>query len=60
MLVFIEKLLVENSYFYETIKDALIFIKLGTNVNCTIAFVTACSVLNFLLPWQQKDIPKLQ
>jgi hypothetical protein len=26
--------------------------KLGTNVDYTIASVTACSIVNFLLPWQ--------
>jgi hypothetical protein len=36
-----------------------ILIKLGTNVDWTIAFVTTCSVLNFLLPWQRGDISKL-
>jgi hypothetical protein len=36
-----------------------ILIKLGTNFDWTIAFVTTCSVLNFLLPWQRGDISKL-
>jgi hypothetical protein len=40
-------------------KDAPIFIKLGTNVNWTIAFVMACSILNFLLPWKGRDISKI-
>jgi hypothetical protein len=40
-------------------KNASILIKLGTNVDWTIAFVTTCSVLDFLLPWQRGDISKL-
>jgi hypothetical protein len=31
-------------------KNASILNKLGTNVDWTMAFVTTCSVLNFLLP----------
>jgi hypothetical protein len=59
MAVFIEKSPVTSSNCYETIKDASIFIKLGTNVDWTIAFVTAYSILNFLLLWQRGDISKL-
>jgi hypothetical protein len=47
------------SCYNETMKNASILIKLGTNVDWTIAFVTTCSVLNFLLPWQWGDISKL-
>jgi hypothetical protein len=43
----------------ETVKDASIFIRLRTNVDWTIAFVTASSILNFPLQWQQGDISKL-
>jgi hypothetical protein len=43
---------VASSNCYETTKDASIFIKLGTNVDWTTAFVTSCSILHFLLPWQ--------
>jgi hypothetical protein len=60
MAVFTEKPSVTSSNcYYETLKNALILIKLGTNVDLTIDFVTTCSVLNFLLPWQQEDISKL-
>jgi hypothetical protein len=52
MAVFIEKLPVTSSNCYETMKNASILMKLGTNVDWTIASVTACSILNFLLPWQ--------
>jgi hypothetical protein len=52
MAIFIEKPPVKTSNCYETIKKASIQIKLGTYVDWTIAFVTACSILNFLLPWQ--------
>jgi hypothetical protein len=44
---------------YETMKNASILIKLGTNVDWIIAFVTTCSVCNFLLPWQRGDISQL-
>jgi hypothetical protein len=44
---------------YETMKNASILMKLGTNVNWTIASVTACLILNFLLPWQWGDVSKL-
>jgi hypothetical protein len=57
--VFIEKSPVTSSSCYKTIKTASILIKLGTNVDWTIAFVTTCSGLNFLLPWQRGDISKL-
>jgi hypothetical protein len=53
MAVFIEKPPVTSSYCYETVKNASILMKLGTNVDCTIASVTACSMVNFLLPWQR-------
>ena len=59
MAVFTEKPPVTSSNCYETMKNASILIKLGTNVDWTIAFVTTCSVLNFLLPWQRGDISKL-
>jgi hypothetical protein len=60
MTVFIEKSPVTSSDCYKTIKTASILIKLGTNIDLTIAFVTLCSVFNFLLPWQRWDISKLQ
>jgi hypothetical protein len=59
MAVFIEKSPVTSLNCYKTIKFASILIKLGTNVDWTIAFVTTCSGLNFLLPWQRGDISKL-
>jgi hypothetical protein len=40
-------------------KNASILMKLGTNVDWTIASVTACSILNFLLPRQRGDVSKL-
>jgi hypothetical protein len=49
MSVFIEKSSFTSSNRYKT---ASILIKLGTNVDWTIALVTTCSGLNFLLPWQ--------
>jgi hypothetical protein len=49
MAVFIEKPPDTSSNCYETVKNASIFIKLGTTVDWTIAFVTGCSNLNFLL-----------
>jgi hypothetical protein len=51
--VFIEKPPVTSSNCYETLKNALILMKLGTNVDWNITFVTACSILNFLLLWQR-------
>jgi hypothetical protein len=59
MAVFTEKPPVKSSNCYETMKNASILIRLGTNVDWTIAFVTTCSVLNFLFPWQREDISKL-
>jgi hypothetical protein len=59
MAVFIEKPPVTRSNCYETMKNASILMKLGTNVDYTIACVTACSIVNFLLPWQRGDISKL-
>jgi hypothetical protein len=59
MAVFIEKPPVTSSNCHETMKTALILIKLGTDVEWIIAFVATCSVLNFLLPWQRGDISKL-
>jgi hypothetical protein len=53
MAVFIKKSPVTSSNCYKTKETASILIKLGTNVDWTIAFVTKCSVLNFLLPWQR-------
>jgi hypothetical protein len=50
MVVFIEKLPVTSSNFYETVKDASILTKLGTIIDWTITFVITCSILNFLLP----------
>jgi hypothetical protein len=60
MAIFTEKPPLTSSNCYETMKNASILIKRGTNVNWTIAFVKTCSVLNFLLPWQRGDISKLQ
>jgi hypothetical protein len=51
MAVFIEKPPVTSSNCYEIMKNASILMKLGTIVDSTITSVTACSVLNFLLPW---------
>jgi hypothetical protein len=60
MAVFIEKPPVTSSNCYETMKNASILMKLGTNVDYTIAYVTACSMVNFLLPWQRGgDVSKL-
>jgi hypothetical protein len=52
MAVFIEKPPVTSKKCYETIKNNSIVIKLGTNVDWTIALVTTYSILKFLLPWQ--------
>jgi hypothetical protein len=60
MVVFIEKSPVTSSNRYKTIQTASILIKLGANVDWTIAFVTTCSGLNFLLLWQRGDISKLK
>jgi hypothetical protein len=59
MAVFIEQSPVTSSNCYKTMKNTSILIKLGTNVDWTIASVTTCSDLNFLLPWQRLDISKL-
>jgi hypothetical protein len=59
MAVFIEKAPDTSSNCYKTIKTVSILIKLGINVDWTIAYVTACPGLNFLLPWQRWDISKL-
>jgi hypothetical protein len=59
MAVLIQKLPVISSNCYETLKNASILIKFGTHVDWTIAIVTTCSVLNFLLPWQRGDISNL-
>jgi hypothetical protein len=59
MAVFTEKPPVTSSNCYETMKNASILIKLGTNIDWTIAFVTTYSILNFLLPWQRGHISKL-
>jgi hypothetical protein len=60
MAVFIEKSPVTSSNCYKTTKTASILIKLGTNVDWTIAaFVTTCPGLYFLLPWQRGDISKI-
>jgi hypothetical protein len=48
MAIFIEKPPVTSSNCYE-------MMKLGLNVDWTIASVTACSIVNFQLPWQQGD-----
>jgi hypothetical protein len=53
MAVFIEKPPVTSSNCYETMKNASILMKLGTNVDWTIALATTCSIVNFQLPWQQ-------
>jgi hypothetical protein len=54
----IEKPPVTSSNCYETIKNASLLMKLGTNVDYTIASVTACSMVNFLLPWPRGDVSK--
>jgi hypothetical protein len=59
MTVFIEKSPFTSSNCYKTIKTASILIKLGTNVDWTIAFLTTCPGFYFLLPWQRGDISKL-
>jgi hypothetical protein len=59
MAVFMEKSPVTCSNCYKTIKTASILIKHCTNVDWITAFVTTCSGLNFLLPWQWGDISKL-
>jgi hypothetical protein len=59
MAVFIEKSPVTSSNCYNTVKTALILIKLGTKVDWTITLATTCSDLNFMLPWQRGDISKL-
>jgi hypothetical protein len=51
---------VTSSNCYETMKNASILMKLGTNVDKTIASVTACSIVNFLFPWQRGDVSKLR
>jgi hypothetical protein len=48
MAVFIEKPPVTSSNCYETMKNASVLMKLGTNVDWTIAYVIACPILNFL------------
>jgi hypothetical protein len=53
MAVFIENHPVTSSNCYETMKNASILMKLGTNVDWTITSVTAYSIVNFLLPWQR-------
>jgi hypothetical protein len=50
---------VSSSNFYENMTNDLILMKFGTNVDWTISSVTACSILNFLLPWQRGDATKL-
>jgi hypothetical protein len=50
MVVYIEKPPVTSSNCYETMKNASILMKLGTKCDWTIASVTACSIVNFLLP----------
>jgi hypothetical protein len=60
MAVFIEKPPVTSSNYYKTMKNASILMKLGTNVDSAIASVTACSIVNFLLPWQRGDVSKLR
>jgi hypothetical protein len=57
--IFIEKPPVTSSNCYDTMKNASILMTLGTNVDYTIASVTACSIVNFLLPWQWGDFSKL-
>jgi hypothetical protein len=59
MAVFIEKPPVTSSNCYETMKNVSILMKLGTKVDWTIASVTACSIVNFLLPWQHGLVSKL-
>jgi hypothetical protein len=59
MAIFIEKPPVTSSNCYETMKNASILMKLGIIVDYTIASVTACSIVNYLLPWQRGDVSKL-
>jgi hypothetical protein len=59
MAVLIEKSPVTSSNCYNTIKTASTLIKLGSNVDWTIALATTCSGLHFLLPWQRGDISTL-
>jgi hypothetical protein len=56
MAIFIENPPVTSSNCYETMKNASILMKLGTNVDYTIASLKACSIVNFLLPWQRGDV----
>jgi hypothetical protein len=60
MAVFIEKPPVTSSNCYATMKNASILMKLGTNVDWTIASVTAFSIVNFLLSWLRGNISKLR
>jgi uncharacterized membrane protein YwaF len=59
MAAFIEKPPVTSSNCYETMKNASIQMKLGSNVDWIIASVTACSIIDFLLPWQWGDVSTL-
>jgi hypothetical protein len=59
MDVFIEKPTVTSLNCYETMKNISVLMKHGISVDWTIASVTACSIYNFLLPWQQGNFSKL-
>ena len=59
MPVFSEKPPLTSSDCYKTMKNASIVIKLGINVDWAIVFQTACSMINFLLPWQRGGVSKL-
>jgi hypothetical protein len=60
MVVFFEKHPVTSSNCYETMKNASILMKLATNVDWKIISLTACSILNFLLPRQLGYFSKLR
>jgi hypothetical protein len=59
MVDFIEKHPVTSSS-YETMKNASILMKLETNVDWKMISLTACSILNFLLPWHLGYFSKLR
>ena len=59
MPVFAEKPPLASSNCHKTVKNASIVIKLGISVDWSIDFVTACSMLNLLLPWQRGGISKV-
>jgi hypothetical protein len=59
MTVFIKRPPVTCSNCYETMKKDSVLMELGTNVDSTIALVTAYSIFNFLLTWQRGNVSKL-